>query len=87
MALKDIWKDRQDGIDDIMADDINSIAKAVIALEDEIKNVDIEVDDELSHESQKPVQNKVITAEIDSIKQTINGVEEELQMINEGGVE
>ncbi len=35
MALKDIWKDKIDGISDIIAEDINGIAHAVIQLENE----------------------------------------------------
>lgn len=36
MALKDIWKDKIDGIDDVLAEDINSIAQAVIQSEEKI---------------------------------------------------
>lgn len=35
MALKEIWKDKHDGISDILAEDINNIARAVIQLENE----------------------------------------------------
>ena len=35
MALKDTWKDKIDGVDDVLAEDINDIAKAVIELETE----------------------------------------------------
>jgi hypothetical protein len=34
MALKDTWTDKRDGIDDILAEDINGIAKAVIDIEE-----------------------------------------------------
>lgn len=36
MALKDIWKDKTDGVDDVLAKDINAIAKSVIESEDAI---------------------------------------------------
>ena len=34
MGLKDTWKDKVDGVDDVLAEDINSIAGAVIKLEE-----------------------------------------------------
>lgn len=33
MALKDFWVDKVDGVDDVIAKDINDIASGVIALE------------------------------------------------------
>lgn len=36
MALKDTWKDKVNGEDDVDAKDINDVAKAVIAIEDEL---------------------------------------------------
>ena len=41
MALKDIWKNKVDGVDDILADDINSIANAVIDIENEGVSTDL----------------------------------------------
>lgn len=35
MALKEIWKDKVDGMSDILAEDINNVAHAVIQLENE----------------------------------------------------
>ena len=46
------WKDKVDGVDDILAEDINAIAHAVI-----------------------------------DVQMELEGVEETLQMINEGGIE
>jgi hypothetical protein len=40
MALKGIWTDKVDGVDDVVAKDINDIAHSVIALEE--TNGDIE---------------------------------------------
>lgn len=62
MALKDNWVDRRNDEDFVLAEDINAVANAVIALEDEIENgSEITVDAELSPTSENPVQNKVIT--------------------------
>lgn len=57
MALKDKWKDKVDDVDDVLAEDINSIAHAVIDLE--------EIDTEMSDTSNNAVQNKVIKNYID----------------------
>ena len=73
MALKDIWKNKVDGVDDVLADDINSIASAVIKNEKEIKNlksnsgsnVNITIDTEMSDTSENPVQNKVVKGYVD----------------------
>lgn len=40
--LKDNWVDKQDGIDDILAEDINSIANAVIETQEEINKIVID---------------------------------------------
>lgn len=39
MALN--WKDKQDGVDEILAEDINAIANAVIKTQEELKNLEI----------------------------------------------
>lgn len=36
MSLKDTWKNKTDGVDDVLADDINNIAQAVIQNENDI---------------------------------------------------
>jgi hypothetical protein len=38
MGLKNEWVDKVDGVDDVVAKDINGIAHAVIALEDDREN-------------------------------------------------
>ena len=35
MSLRDTWKNKTDDVDNVLAEDINSIAKAVIELEEE----------------------------------------------------
>lgn len=44
MALKDTWKDRVDGVDDVLASDPNEIAHAVIELEESIGDIEIALD-------------------------------------------
>lgn len=69
MSLKEKWKDKVDGVDDIMADDVNSIAHAVIEIEENGASSDeIVVDDIMSDVSENPVQNKVIKNYVDSTK-------------------
>ncbi len=73
MSLKDIWQDRQNEIDDIDANDINSVAHAVIELEED---------------NQKKTEEIVsLSEDLVVVKNEIFGIEEELQMINEGGIE
>ena len=71
MALE--WTDKVGGVDYVLADDINSIASAVIKNEEEIKNlksnsgsnVNITIDTEMSDTSENPVQNKVVKGYVD----------------------
>ena len=44
MALKDIWTDKIDGVDDVLAEDTNNIAHSVIDLENEVGDFDIALD-------------------------------------------
>lgn len=62
MALKDTWIDKVDNVDEIKSSDINNIAEAVIALEDE---PDIIADNVMSDVSENPVQNKVVKKYVD----------------------
>ena len=73
MALKDTWQNRQNDVDDIDAEDINSVAQAVMELEDDSQS--------------KTEEIEALMEDLNSIRNEIWGVEEELQMINEGGVE
>lgn len=69
MGLKDKWVDKVDEVDDVVAEDINSIAHAVIALEEDQEDADesnINIDTEMSDASENPVQNKVIKSYIDN---------------------
>lgn len=45
MALKDKWINKRNGVDDVMADDINLIAAAVIVLEEEVGDFSLALDE------------------------------------------
>lgn len=45
MPLKNNWTNRRDEIDDVVADDINKIAAAVIELEENIGEISLALDD------------------------------------------
>jgi hypothetical protein len=45
MALKDIWTDRKNGVDDVNAEDINIVAQAVIALENNYGEISTALDE------------------------------------------
>ena len=45
MALKDTWVDKLDGIDDVLASDINSIAQSAISLEGNTEKLGKKVDE------------------------------------------
>lgn len=45
MALKNKWIDKIDGVDDVVAEDINSIAQAVISLETEVEGFEGALDE------------------------------------------
>lgn len=73
MALKDTWRDLVDSTNGVDGDDvsvkpINDIAHAVIDLE--------EIDTEMSESSKNPVQNKVITLELNKKANTDEVFEE-----------
>lgn len=73
MPFKDIWKDKVNEVDEVDADDINSIAHEVIRLgENENGNSSITVDSEMSDTSTNTVQNKVIKAYVDNSVGVIN---------------
>lgn len=45
MALKDIWVDKKNGIDDVDAEPINEIAHSVIELEKQVGKIDSAFDE------------------------------------------
>ncbi len=51
MALKNIWKDKVDDVDDVMAEDINAIAQSVIELEEEFEDLPTNEDIEKRNEA------------------------------------
>lgn len=44
MSFKDKWTDKIDGVDDVLAEDINSIAREVIQVEEQLLGVDDALD-------------------------------------------
>lgn len=64
MALKDSWKNKQDGVDYIFAEDVNDIAQAVIALEE--NGTSLTLDSVMSDTSSNAVENRVIKAYVDN---------------------
>lgn len=66
MALN--WKDKQDGVDFITADDVNSLAHAIEDLEENGGGGggSTVTDDKMSDTSTNAVQNKVIKAYVDN---------------------
>jgi tetrahydromethanopterin S-methyltransferase subunit A len=84
MALKDIWKNKVNGVDDVDAEDINEIAQAVIKIEKNGVgnggNTDIVIDNEMSDTSENAVQNKVIKNYVDN---SIGNIEDSLDAIIE----
>lgn len=44
MALRDTWSDKANGVDDILAEDINAIAHAVMANETDLEGVEDSLD-------------------------------------------
>ena len=87
MALKDIWTDKLDGVDDVLAEDINSIAHSVIENEEDIETLkknsgqsQISIDDKMSDTSKNPVQNKVVKKYVDdSVPTKLSDLEDDLQ--------
>ena len=73
MALKDTWVNRQNEIDDVDAEDINSVAQAVIQLEENKQSQDEKIEE--------------IESMLEELNNSINGVAEDLHLINEGGIE
>lgn len=45
MALKDIWVNKVNGVDDVDANDINTVAQATIALENQMGGVETALDE------------------------------------------
>jgi hypothetical protein len=44
MSLKGNWTDKEDGIDDVLAKDINIIAQSVIEIEEDFGDIDSALD-------------------------------------------
>jgi hypothetical protein len=67
MALKNIWKNKIDGVDDVLAEDINNIAESVIELERKAEEKPkIEVDQDYNPLSENPQSGKAVAKAISS---------------------
>lgn len=65
MALKNHWTNKTDGVDDVLAEDINSIAESVIELErKEEERPKIEIDQNYSPISQNPQSGTAVSEAI-----------------------
>lgn len=58
------WIDKQDGIDDVLAEDINAIAKAVIEAQEELENLETPDVDLSNYYTKEEIDNKVGDIEI-----------------------
>ena len=64
MSLKDTWKNKIDGVDDVLAEDINAIANQAIKAEKEIQTIKEEIGNiEPTLDSIIELQNSLIGGE------------------------
>lgn len=75
MALN--WKDKQDGVDEILAKDINDIANAVIETQEELKNLE-KPETDLSNYYNKKETEDLLEERINSVNQRIEAVETQI---------
>ena len=73
MALK--WKDKQDGVDEILAEDINAIAKAVIETQEELENLETPDVDLSNYYTKNEVYSKEeINEQVGDIETALDGI-------------
>ena len=73
MALK--WKDKQDGVDEILAEDINAIAKAVIETQEELENLETSDVDLSNYYTKNEVYSKEeINEQVGDIEAALDGI-------------
>lgn len=73
MALK--WKDKQDGVDEISAEDINAIAKAVIETQEELENLETPDVDLSNYYTKNEVYSKEeINEQVGDIETALDGI-------------
>lgn len=74
MALKNTWRDRVDGIDDVLASDPNEIAHAVIDLEEAVDGLEKDVQkNKLRIESVSSEQKEIIDSVSNALKGSATG--------------
>lgn len=69
MALKNNWVDKIDGVDDVLAEDINKVAQAVILLEEAPNTT---VDQEYNPESQSAQSGVAVNQAINQVKNVLS---------------
>lgn len=73
MALK--WKDKLDGVDEILAEDINAIAKAVIETQEELENLETSDVDLSNYYTKNEVYSKEeINEQVGDIEAALDGI-------------
>lgn len=73
MVLK--WKDKQDGVDEILAEDINVIAKAVIETQEELENLETPDVDLSNYYTKNEVYSKEeINEQVGDIETALDGI-------------
>lgn len=53
------WVDKVDGVDDVLAEDINNIANAVIKLEEDVSNIELPDTDLSNYYTKQEVDDKI----------------------------
>lgn len=73
MVLK--WKDKQDGVDEILAEDINVIAKAVIEVQEELEDLETPDVDLSNYYTKNEVYSKEeINEQVGDIETALDGI-------------
>lgn len=72
MALKDIWKNKVDGIDDVVADDVNDLAHAII--DNEIANAKLAA---LTNQIQSDMKN--VASKVNDLESNMFDIENEIE--------
>lgn len=81
MALRDTWKNKVDGVDDVLAEHINLIAETVIKNEDDIKKQGEEKQDKLTDEQLENIEK---VPEMEEQIENILNASGSLELIYEG---
>lgn len=94
MSLKDTWTNKTDGVDDVVARDINSIAQAVISVEDNMVYVEkvankvtyLEIGGENTH-TQYPSAKAVEQLVYAEVSNCVNIYDDTTKILNESSTD